>query len=73
MWSSRLKIISAKQTAAGPATSETPLNRVVDAIPLESRAAREFGEMVDKYVASSCHDATLGAQIARAINFVAGQ
>jgi hexosaminidase len=40
-----------------------PLNRVVDAIPLESRVAREFGEMVDKYVASSCHDAALGAQI----------
>jgi hexosaminidase len=52
-----------EQTAAEPATSETPLNRVVDAIPLESRVAREFGEMVDKYVASSCHDATLGAQI----------
>jgi hexosaminidase len=40
-----------------------PLNRVVDAIPLESRAAREFSEMVDKYVAASCHDTTLAAQL----------
>jgi hexosaminidase len=52
-----------EQTATEPATSETPLNRVVDAIPLESRAGREFGEMVDKYVASRCHDATLAAQL----------
>jgi len=52
-----------EETAAGPATSDTPLNRVVDAIPLESRAGREFNEMVDKYVASSCHDATLAAQL----------
>jgi hexosaminidase len=52
-----------EQTATEPATSETPLNRVVDAIPLESRAAREFSEMVDKYVAASCHDAAMGSQI----------
>ena len=52
-----------EQTATEPATSDMPLNRVVDAIPLESRVAREFGEMVDKYVASSCRDAALGAQI----------
>ena len=52
-----------EQTATEPATSDMPLNRVVDAIPLESRAAREFSEMADKFVASSCHDAGTGAQI----------
>jgi hexosaminidase len=36
---------------------------VVDAIPLESRTAREFSEMVDKYVAASCHDAATGTSI----------
>jgi hexosaminidase len=58
-----VKDYAREQTAAEPATSDMPLNRVVDAIPLESRAAREFSEMVDKYVASSCHDATLAAQL----------
>ena len=52
-----------EETASRPATSETPLNRVVDAIPLESRAAQEFSEMVDKYVAAGCRDAATGAQI----------
>jgi hexosaminidase len=50
-------------TAGEPATSDMPLNRVVDAIPLESRAAREFSEMVDKYLAASCHDAALAVQL----------
>jgi hexosaminidase len=35
-------------------TSMTPLNRVVDAVPLESDKARQFGELVDKFVASTC-------------------
>jgi hexosaminidase len=46
-----------------PAQSDTPLNRVVDAIPLESRAAREFGEMVDRFVGASCRDAGMAAQL----------
>jgi hexosaminidase len=37
-------------------TSATPLNRVVDAVPLESDTARRFAELVDQYVAASCHD-----------------
>jgi hexosaminidase len=58
-----VKDYTREQTATEPATSDMPLNRVVDAIPLESRAAREFSETVDKFVAARCHDATLGAQI----------
>jgi hexosaminidase len=57
-----VKDYTREQTAAEPATSDMPLNRVVDAVPLESRVAREFGELVDKYVASSCRDAARGAQ-----------
>jgi hexosaminidase len=52
-----------EETATEEATSKTALVRVVDAISLESRAGREFGEMVDKFVASSCHDAAPAAQL----------
>ena len=58
-----VKDYTREQTAATEPTSAAPLNRVVDAIPLESRAGREFGEMVDKFVAASCHDAALAAQL----------
>jgi len=33
-------------------TTSTPLNRLVDAIPPESMAAREFGDLVDRYLAN---------------------
>ena len=36
---------------------------MVDAIPLESRAGREFGELMDKFLAASCHDAGLAAEL----------
>jgi hexosaminidase len=51
--------------ASAPAqpTSATPLNRLVDAIPLESDQARRFTEQVDKFVSSSCRDANAGAQL----------
>src|SRR5213082_325456 len=44
------------QTAPAEPTSATPMNRVVDAVPLESDAGRRFVEMVDQFVASACHD-----------------
>jgi len=37
-------------------TSYTPMNRVVDAVPLESDSARRFGDLVDKFLAAGCHD-----------------
>ena len=51
--------------ASAPAepTSMTPLNRVVDAVPLESDVARRFAQHVDQFVASSCHDADAAAQL----------
>jgi len=56
------------QTAPAEPTSATPMNRVVDAVPLESDAGRRFGELVDQFVASACHDpaaeARLRAQLA---------
>jgi hexosaminidase len=51
--------------ASAPAepTSATPLNRLVDAIPLESEPARRFSEQVDKFISSSCRDADATAQL----------
>jgi hexosaminidase len=44
-------------------TSATPMNRVVDAVHLESDAARRFGELVDQYLAASCRDAAAEARL----------
>jgi hexosaminidase len=50
-------------TAPAEATSATPLNRMVDAVPLESDVARRFSEQVDRFVSSSCRDADAAAQL----------
>jgi ribonuclease D len=39
------------------------MNRVVDAVPLESDAGRHFGELVDRFLAASCRDAAAEAQL----------
>jgi hypothetical protein len=58
-----VKDYTREQTAPAEPTSATPLNRVVDAVPLESDAGRHFGELVDQYLASSCHDAAAEARL----------
>jgi hexosaminidase len=50
-------------TAPAEPTSATLLNRVVDAVPLESDVARRFGELVDKFVSSSCRDTDAAPQL----------
>jgi hexosaminidase len=52
-----------EEVAPEPPTSQQPLTRVVDAVNLESKTAREFGQMVDKYLAASCHDTALGSAL----------
>jgi len=44
------------QTAPAEPTNATPMNRVVDAVPLESDAGRRFNDMVDQFLAAACHD-----------------
>jgi hexosaminidase len=44
-------------------TSATPMNRVVDAVPLESDAGRHFGELVDQFLAASCRDTAAEARL----------
>src|SRR2546427_8237640 len=51
-----VKDYTRERTAPADPTSATPMNRVVDAVPLESDTARRFGELVDQFVASACHD-----------------
>jgi hexosaminidase len=58
-----VKDYTREQTAPVEPTSATPLNRVVDAVPLESDAGRRFGELVDQYIASTCHDPALEARL----------
>jgi hexosaminidase len=53
-----VKDYAREETATAEATSATPLNRIVDAVPLESATARHFGELAAKFVAASCHDAS---------------
>jgi hypothetical protein len=52
-----------EETTTAHPTSATPLNHLVDAVPLESAAGRHFGELVDKFLVSSCHDDGAAAQL----------
>ncbi len=58
-----VKDYTREQTAPAEPTSATPMNRVVDAVPLESDAGRRFGELVDQFVAASCHDPAAEARL----------
>jgi len=58
-----VKDYTREQTAPAEPTSATPMNRVVDAVPLESDAGRRFVEMVDQFVASACHDPASEARL----------
>ena len=51
-----LKDYTREQTAPVEPTSQLPLNRLVDAVSLESDAGRHFSELVDKFLAASCRD-----------------
>ncbi|HXY26538.1 MAG TPA: family 20 glycosylhydrolase [Candidatus Acidoferrum sp.] len=43
-----------EQTAPAEPTSFTPINRLVDAVPLESDEGRRFSDLVDKCLQSAC-------------------
>jgi hexosaminidase len=63
-----VKDYTRRQTAPAEPSSATPMNRVVDAVPLESDAGRSFNDQVDQFIAAACHDpiteARLRAQLA---------
>jgi hexosaminidase len=58
-----VKDYTREQTAPEVPTSATPMNRVVDAVPPESDAARHFAEQVDQFLAAACHDPTSEVQL----------
>ncbi len=58
-----VKDYTREQTAPAEPTSATPMHRVVDAVPLESDAGRQFGELVDQFVGGGCHDAASEARL----------
>ena len=58
-----VKDYTREQTAPAEPTSATPMNRVVDAVSLESDAARRFGELVDRFVEATCHEADSEARL----------
>jgi len=58
-----VKDYTREHTAPAPPTSGTPLNRIVDAVPLESDAGRPFGELIDQFVASSCQDPAMQSRL----------
>jgi hexosaminidase len=58
-----VKDYTREKTAPAEPTSGTPLNRVVDAVPLESDAGRRFDELVDRFIASACHDLAAEARL----------
>src|SRR6266581_2947196 len=60
-----VKDYSRERTAAAEPTSQTPLNRVVDAVPLESDSGRHFSELVDKFLASTCRDSAAANELRR--------
>jgi len=58
-----VKEYTREETALVEATSLTPLNRIVDAVQLESDTARHFSERVDKFLGGSCHDPATTAEL----------
>jgi len=58
-----VKDYTREQTAPAEPTSATPMNRIVDAVPLESDAGRRFGELVDQFFVASCHDPAAEARL----------
>ena len=53
-------------------TSQTPLNRAVDAVQPESEVSRRFSVGVDQFVASSCKDALKAAELRAQLTLWAG-
>src|SRR5438552_6167448 len=58
-----VKEYTRERTAPAEPTSATLMNRLGDAVPLESDVARRFGELVDQFLSSSCHDAAAEARL----------
>ena len=67
-----VKDYTREENAATEPTSQTPLNRVVDAVQPESEASRRFSVGVDQFVASFCKDALKASELRAQLTLWAG-
>ena len=67
-----VKDYAREKMAAIEPTSQTPLNRVVDAVALESQTSRRFSEGVDEYLSTSCKDSAKAAELRAQLALWAG-
>jgi len=67
-----VKDYTREELAATEATSQVPLNRVVDAVQPESESSRRFSVDVDQFVAGSCQDAGKASELRRQLTMWAG-
>ena len=58
-----VKDYTREQTAPAVPTSGTPMNRVVDAVPLESDEGRHFNDRVEQFLAAWCQDPAAEARL----------
>jgi len=58
-----VKDYTRSKTAPAIPTSQTPMNRVVDAVLPESDPARRFNELVGSFIADGCRDTTTAKQL----------
>jgi hexosaminidase len=58
-----VKDYTREETATSEPTSATPLNRLVDAIPLESSTARHFNALLEQFLAAGCRDTALQTRL----------
>jgi hexosaminidase len=58
-----VKDYSREENVTVEPTSQTPLNRMVDAVHLESHVSLRFSVAVDEFLASSCKDAAKAAEL----------
>lgn len=56
-----VKDYTREENAASEPTSQTPLNRMVDAVQPESETSRRFSVSLDQFLAGSCKDASRAA------------
>ena len=67
-----VKDYTREENAATEPNSQTPLNRVVDAVQPESEVSRRFSVGVDQFLASSCKDALKAAELRAQLTLWAG-
>jgi hexosaminidase len=67
-----MKDYSREEAIKTEPTSQTPLNRLVDAVNLESETSRRFSVAVDEFLSSACKDTAKAAELRMQLTAWAG-